>query len=69
MARGQNVRKKVITYLFNSGYPDGDGRPPLGFHGCTGRVWLVLGFCTRPSSMHSHYKVITIIIVDNAVIF
>ena len=30
---------------------------------------LVLGFCTGLSSMHSHYKVITIIIVDNAVIF
>lgn len=48
--------------------PDGEWKASLVF--TMHRLSVACsGFCTRPCSMHTHYKVITIIIVDNAIIF
>lgn len=41
----------------------------FGIHCAPARSVDPSGFCTGPSSMHTHYKVITIIMVDNAIIF
>jgi hypothetical protein len=69
MARGQNVRKKAITYFFNSDCPAWGMEGLLGIHYAQTRSVACCGFCVRTSSMHTHYKVITIIMVDNAIIF
>ena len=69
MARGQTVRKKVITYFFNSDCPSWGMEGLFDIHYAQARSEAGSRFCTGATSTHTHYKVITIIMVDNAIIF
>lgn len=41
----------------------------LGIHYAQAKSVAPFEFCTRPSSTNTHYKVITIVMVDNAILF